>query len=175
MPTENIIVDSQRVRETAKKQLSHLRVAHLYTSSGHSFFGRHGKSAGEHLIVEHQKIYCVAGRGIEGDRFFDYKDNYRGQITFFAFEVFANVCEQLRIHDKSPSVSRRNVITTGVDLNSLIGQEFAVQGIQFLGVEECRPCYWMNQAIGCGAEAALKGRGGLRARILTSGWLRVDA
>jgi MOSC domain-containing protein YiiM len=60
-------------------------------------------------------------------------------------------------------------------LNSLIGEEFAVQGIQFLGVEECRPCYWMDQVLGPGAEAALKNRGGLRARILTSGQLRVDA
>ena len=152
-----------------------IRIAHLYTSVGHNFFGHHGQPAGEHPLVEHQEIYCVAGRGIEGDRFFDYKDNYRGPITFFALEVFADVCQQLSVSGKSPSVTRRNVMTTGIDLNSLIGEEFSVQGIQFFGVEECRPCYWMDQAIGPGAESALKNRGGLRARILTSGRLRVDA
>ena len=74
----------------------------------------------------------------------------------------------------SPNVLRRNVITTGVDLNSLIGEEFALQGIHFVGVEECRPCYWMDQALAPGAEAALRGRGGLRARILSDGPLRVE-
>ncbi len=34
------------------------------------------------------------------------------------------------------------------------------------------PCHWMNTAIAPGAEAALQGRGGLRARILSNGILR---
>jgi MOSC domain-containing protein YiiM len=152
-----------------------IHVAHLYTSPGHNFFGHHGHPAGEHLIIEQSEIYCVAGRGVAGDRFFDYKDNYRGQITFFALEVFDDVCRQLGLSDKNPGLTRRNVMMTGVDLNSLVGEEFVVQGIQFFGVEECRPCYWMDQALQSGAEAALKNRGGLRARILTSGWLRVEA
>ena len=75
----------------------------------------------------------------------------------------------------APSVYRRNVITRGVDLNTLIGVEFEIQGVRFLGNSECSPCYWMDQAFGPGAEAALKGRGGLRAKILTDGVLRVDA
>jgi MOSC domain-containing protein YiiM len=67
------------------------------------------------------------------------------------------------------------VLTRGVDLNTLIGSEFEVQGVRFEGVRECSPCYWMDQAFAPGAEAWLKGRGGLRARILTAGWLKVDA
>jgi MOSC domain-containing protein YiiM len=58
------------------------------------------------------------------------------------------------------------------NLNALIGVEFELQGIRFLGTEECKPCYWMEQAFHPGAEAAMKGRGGLRARILTDGVLR---
>jgi MOSC domain-containing protein YiiM len=69
-------------------------------------------------------------------------------------------------------VFRRNIVTCGLDLNSLIGQEFEIQGVRFAGVEESKPCYWMNQAFAEGAEEAMKGNGGLRARILTSGVLR---
>ena len=47
--------------------------------------------------------------------------------------------------------------------------------MRFRGVEECRPCYWMDQAIAPGAEAWLKGKGGLRAKILSDGWLTRDA
>jgi len=67
------------------------------------------------------------------------------------------------------------VITRGVDLNKLIDQDFEVQGIRFQGTEECRPCYWMDHTIAPGAQKFLKGRGGLRARILTTGMLRSTA
>ena len=57
---------------------------------------------------------------------------------------------------------------------SLVGCEFTIQGATFLGSEECRPCYWMDAAFGPGAEAFLKGRGGLRARIVSDGVLRAS-
>ena len=166
--------EEQRGAQLTAAGLPDIRIAHLYTSCGHNFFGHHGQPAGQDPVIEHREIYCVANRGIEGDRFFDYKDSYRGQITFFSLEVFAEVCRQLGISGESPGLIRRNVITKGADLNRLIGEEFCVQGIGFFGMEECRPCYWMDKVLGPGAEAALQNRGGLRAKILTSGRLRVD-
>lgn len=147
-------------------------IKHLYISPGHNFFGHHGAAAGEHPIVECDEVRVVTGRGIEGDRFFDHKEDYKGQITFFADEIYEWLCERLEIWDKPSSVFRRNVITRGVDLNSLIGEEFEVQGVRFLGTSESAPCYWMEQAFGEGAEAELKGNGGLRAKILSDGVLR---
>lgn len=148
-------------------------VLHLYVSSGHNYFGHHGQEPGENVVVEQEEITCVAGRGIEGDRFFDYKPDYKGQITFFSEEVYQQIRESLGVDEKTPAVLRRNVITRGVDLNTLIGREFEVQGVRFLGTGECKPCYWMDRALAPGAEAALQGRGGLRAKILTSGRLSV--
>ena len=116
----------------------------------------------------------MAGRGILGDRFFDYKPGYKGQITFFALEVFAAISDELGVWDKTPSSFRRNVVTQGVELNSLIGVEFEIQGLRFRGEEECRPCHWMNRAFAPGAEQFLKGRGSLRAAILAGGKLRVE-
>lgn len=125
-------------------------------------------------MLEVPEINCLAGRGIEGDRFFDYKPHYKGQITFFASEIYEELCGLLDVWDQPPSVFRRNVITAGVDLNSLIAAEFEIQGVRFLGTSECTPCYWMDRAFAPGAEERLQGRGGLRAKILTSGRLRVD-
>lgn len=147
---------------------------HLYISHGHNYFGHHGKPAGENFIEEVSQLDCVAGCGIRGDRFFNFKESYRGQITFFADEVYRELCERFAVWDKLPAVFRRNVVTRGIDLSALIGREFELQGIRFRGTEECKPCYWMNQAFCPGAEAALKGRGGLRAQILTDGILRVS-
>ena len=126
-------------------------------------------------MIEVPVIECDADRGIRGDRYFDFKDDYKGQITFFSLEVFNELCGALQIRDSSPVVARRNVITRRVDLNQLIGKEFEIQGVRFHGMEECRPCYWMDQAIAPGAHEFLKGRGGLRAKILCGGQLRSNA
>ncbi|MGI8602979.1 MAG: MOSC domain-containing protein [Verrucomicrobiales bacterium] len=116
----------------------------------------------------------VAGKGIIGDRFFNWKEEYNGQVTFFAFEVYEALCAQLNVWDKPPSVFRRNIIVEGLDLGTLIGREFEVQGVRFRGMCECSPCYWMDKAFASGAEKAMKDRGGLRARVLTSGEVRAE-
>src|SRR5258708_23691878 len=156
-------------------QAGYVEVRQLYLAARHNFFGRHGQPPGEYSIVEVPEVECVAGRGLRGDRFFDFKENYKGQITFFASETYEAICRELAVRNRMPSVFRRNVITTGVDLNELIGQEFQIQGVRFSGTEECRPCYWMDQAFAPGANEFLKGRGGLRAVILNNGILRAIA
>ena len=112
------------------------------------------------------------GKGLVGDRYFAEKEDFKGQITFFALEVHRQLCAKFGQPNTPPSVYRRNIITEGLDLNALIGQEFELQGLRFLGTEECKPCSWMDQAVAPGAEAAMKGHGGLRAKILTTGTLR---
>ncbi|MFA6288758.1 MAG: molybdenum cofactor biosysynthesis protein [Opitutaceae bacterium] len=150
------------------------RIEHLFLSSGHNYFGHHGQPAGQSPTTEVDSVECVAGRGLRGDRFFDYKEDYKGQITFFSGEVYDELCAALfpaSAFRPPPSETRRNVITRGIDLNTLIGKTFELQGVRFEGVSECSPCYWMDQAFAPGANDFLKGRGGLRAKILTDGWL----
>lgn len=148
-----------------------MEILYLYISAGHNFFGHHGLPAGEEPMEEQVEIECVAGSGIRGDRFFDYKPDYKGQITFFAMETHEFICRKLGLTEVPTSAYRRNVITRGADLNALIGREFEIQGVRFLGTEEAKPCYWMDQAVGPGAHEGLKGQGGLRAKILSSGRL----
>ena len=152
-----------------------MHIVHLYLSPEHNFFGHHGQPPGEAPMIEVESVECVAGKGIVGDRFFDYKENYKGQITFFAQEVYERLSQQFGVSGTPPSVFRRNVITQGVDLNTLIGKEFEVQGVRFFGTEECKPCYWMDGAFAPGAEAAMKGQGGLRVHVLSDGVLRVGS
>jgi MOSC domain-containing protein YiiM len=144
------------------------RIEHLYVSAGHNYFGHHGEPAGGHPPVAMTAVECVAGRGLRGDRFFDYQPDYKGQVTFFAMEILETLAAELNVPAATPAVVRRNVFTRGLDLNRLIGTEFEFQDVRFAGVEECRPCHWMDEALGPGAEAWLRGR------ILTDGWLRRD-
>ncbi len=149
------------------------RIVRLFVSGGHNYVGHYGREPGVHEMVEQQEVRCVAGHGLVGDRYFRDNPDAMGQITFFAEEVFDHLTSALPEATRCPSACRRNVITRGVDLNALIGTQFELQGIRFLGTEECRPCEWMNRAFCEGAHQLLLGRGGLRARILSDGILRV--
>lgn len=152
-----------------------VRVRHIYISPGHNYFGHHEQPAGTHSMREVPEVECVAGKGLVGDRFFDFKPDYKGQATFLSEETVRALEKEFGLSEIDPSVFRRNILVEGVDLNALIGREFELQGVTFLGTQEAAPCYWMDQALGPGAEAALRGRGGLRVKILTDGGLRAES
>ena len=145
-------------------------VHHLFTSPGHNYFGHHGEASGGHEILAHKEIELVEGKGIPGDRFYGWKNDYKGQVTFIDLAVI----ELIRDHAENPSLDasafRRNVVVENLDLNSLVGKAFRFGDTLLLGTEECRPCYWMDEACGkAGAEKLMHDRGGLRCKILESG------
>lgn len=150
-------------------------IRQIFISPGHNYFGHHGKPPDDYPLVDVPQIECVAGRGIRGDRFYDYRDNYKGQITFFSSEVFEKLTGHFDLTTKSPGVLRRNVIVSGVDLNELIGEEFSIQGVRLRGTGHCKPCYWLDQAFAPGTEDFLEGNGGLRAEILSGGLIAVGS
>ena len=148
-------------------------IRQIFISPGHNYFGHHGRAPDDHPLVEVATIECVAGHGIRGDRFYDYRDDYKGQITFFSFEVFEELIRHFRLTNISPGALRRNVVVSGIDLNTLIDDEFSIQGVRLRGMAHCRPCYWLDQAVGPGTEKFLEGNGGLRAQILSDGVITV--
>ena len=148
-------------------------IRQIFISSGHNYFGHHGRAPDNFPLVEVEQIECVAGHGIRGDRFFDYKDDYKGQITFFSAEIFEALTRHFGLTNKSAGALRRNVIVSGVDLNDLIGEEFSIQGVKLRGTAHCRPCYWLDQALVRGTEEFLQGNGGLRAQIVSDGLISV--
>ncbi len=145
----------------------------IYTSPGHNYFGHHDRAPGEHGIAEHQSVELIAGKGIPGDRFFEWKDDYKGQLTL----IDRGVIDDIRQHSENPdlpaSAFRRNVVVSGIDLNRLVGRVFRLGDTLLEGTQKCSPCYWMDQACGkAGTEKLMHHRGGLRCRILESGTIR---
>lgn len=108
-------------------------IQQIFISPGHNYFGHDGRAPDDFPTLKVARIDCVAGRGIRGDRFYDYRANYKGQITFFSFEVFEKLVRNFGLTSKSPGVLRRNVIVSGIDLNELIGEEFEIQGVCLRG------------------------------------------
>ena len=150
-------------------------IRHIFISPGHNFFGRHGQPALAHPTLDIPTVKCRAGWGLEGDRFYGYRPDYKGQVTFFAWETVVAAREKFGVPALSPAAFRRNVIVEGADLNALIDHRFTLGGVEFEGVAESKPCYWMDSVVASGAEEWLQGRGGLRAKILGDGELHVGA
>ena len=147
----------------------------IWISEGNDFRGRHEKGRLDHGIRALSEVECVAGMGLRGDRYFGYKPDFKGQVTFFDAAAVQALRDQFSLPGLSSSVFRRNLIVRGIDLAAWAGKRFRFQGIDFEATEECKPCYWMDEAVAPGAEDFLKAnfRGGLRARILSDGILRV--
>ena len=150
----------------------YIKVLAIYNSKGHNFRGHYGTSPGTHQIIEEKFAEFVAGKGIVGDRYFGFKEDSKCQVTFFDQAIHEKTLDEFKT-GHSASAYRRNVLLSGVDLNTLIGKRFSIGKVVFEGIEECSPCYWLNGAIEPGVEDFLKGHGGLRAKVVQSGTLRV--
>lgn len=152
--------------------MTQIDIRQIFISPEHGYIGQNPEDAKSQTMNPVSRVECIAGSGLKGDRFFNYKEDYIGQATFFSAEVLRGVMEHTGADSCPPYAMRRNIMVSGVDLNELIGCEFEINGVLFLGTEECAPCRWMDRSIGEGAREFLKGQGGLRVKILTSGTLQ---
>ncbi|MGB5964968.1 MAG: MOSC domain-containing protein [Sulfurimonadaceae bacterium] len=136
----------------------------LFSSPQHNYFTRPKFEVGNAPTITHQKLYLKANRGIEEDRF----ETGRYPITFFSLEVAQEMEKELARNIEIEDF-RRNIIISGVNLCELIGKRFSIGGVSFEGIAHCNPCTWMNAMIGKGAYGLMKGRGGLRAKVIEGG------
>jgi MOSC domain-containing protein YiiM len=121
---------------------------------------------------------AVKGRGLEGDRYFKrdgtfWKDEPDRELTLIEIEAVEEFERNSGIA-MNPADGRRNVITRGVSLNELVGQEFLVGGVRLRGLRLCEPCSHLARLTG--HKEIVRGmahRGGLRAQILSDGLIRV--
>jgi len=115
----------------------------------------------------------VAGQGIEDDRYFFPNGAGPGEaLTLIAAEALEGLRADTGI-ELAAAESRRQIVTRGIDLNALVGQEFSVGGVRCLGVELCEPCAHLQAVTAPGVLRGLVHRGGLRADVLTAGEIAI--
>ena len=146
-----------------------ITIHNIYISGGHDFKGRIGKDRLSHGTSCVDSVECVKGKGLVGDRYFGYQENYKGQVSFMSLEAIGEMENILEFKIEDLTEFRRNIIVSGVDLTTLVGKTFSLAGVNLFGTEQCKPCSWMEKSICAGAHAALENRGGLRCHILDSG------
>ena len=129
-----------------------------------------------------EQARALAGRGLDGDRycakagtFTPNNDTARGyDLTL----IEAEVLDQLTLPyggTVTYAEARRNVVTRGIDLNALVGRRFRVGDVECLGQRLCEPCSHLERLTTKGVLRELIHRGGLRADVLTDGYITTGA
>jgi len=120
------------------------------------------------------RIRAVAGKGLEGDRYFDIlsKDGKFQKTGRHATLIEAEALDALTREygiTLAPEESRRNLVTRGVALNHLVGVEFQVGEAVLRGMRLCEPCEHLEKMTRPGVRKGLIHRGGLRAEVVRDG------
>ena len=118
-----------------------------------------------------QSVEAVAGAGLVGDRYSG-GSGKRG-VTLIQAEHLPAIAA-LSGHDAvEPMLLRRNLVVSGIPLVALEGRRFRVGDVLLEGTDSCDPCARMEAALGPGGYNAMRGHGGLCARIVGGGVLHV--
>lgn len=131
-------------------------------------------------MVPHTETTALAGQGLDGDRyalgvgFYSQNPTTAGarELTLIDRSAISDVVQQTGL-PFSTIECRRNLITTGIDLDALIGRTFTVGDVVCEGVRGCPPCVHLEELTGKKVMPALVRTGGLRARIVQGGIIRV--
>jgi len=131
--------------------------------------------------VQVERALARAGRGLDGDRYFDQRGTFssahgRGHdLTLIEAEALDGL--ELPAGRLAPEEARRNLVTRGIDLDALVGRHFTVGEVECFGQRLCEPCAHLERLTAAagkpGTLRALIHRGGLRADVLSDGEIRV--
>ncbi len=116
-------------------------------------------------------VDAVAGTGLSGDRFRARSTNR--EVTLIQAEHITALASLLHREPIDPAILRRNIVVQGINLLALKGKTFQIGTVVLEHTGTADPCSAMEAALGPGGYNAMRGHGGITARILESGHIAV--
>ncbi|HEY5604220.1 MAG TPA: MOSC domain-containing protein [Gammaproteobacteria bacterium] len=120
-----------------------------------------------------QSVMATQGNGLEGDRYPSSGANKR-QVTLIQYEHLPVIASLLGVDRIAPELLRRNLVIAGINLLALKDKIFTVGDCQMRMTGLCHPCSRMEKVLGHGGYNAMRGHGGITARIVRDGLIRVN-
>jgi MOSC domain-containing protein YiiM len=130
---------------------------------------RPGREVPVRLVNEAE---VLPGKGLVGDRFKGNEQSTR-QVTFIQAEHIDAVASMMKVETLDPSLLRRNIVVEGINLLALKDKPFKIGSAVFEMTGLCHPCSKMEAALGFGGYNAMRGHGGITARVIKAGHLQV--
>jgi len=123
------------------------------------------------------EVEAIAGKGLAGDRYYHQQGTFSKpgsvdrEVTLIEIEAVEALKQECKLSLQAGQ-ARRNLVTRGVPLNHLVGQEFRVGDVVLRGIRLCEPCGHLESLTIPGVKDSLIHRGGLRAQIVRGGTVR---
>lgn len=124
-------------------------------------------------INEVEQVQALQGLGLEGDRRINGTPGSSRQVTLISEEFIGQIAHFMQMDAIDPALLRRNLVVSGINLHALRHQQFRIGDAVFEATAWCHPCSRMEAVLGEGAVAAMLGHGGICAKVLESGLIRV--
>ena len=130
-------------------------------------------------MLRPDETLAIEGRGLEGDRATASRQGGKRQVTLLQAEHLPAVANLLRRAALDPALLRRNLVVSGINLlgarspfaDRVVHLQVGDAVLEITG--PCEPCSKLEAALGPGAYNALRGHGGVTARVLRSGRIAV--
>ncbi len=119
-----------------------------------------------------EAIALTPGQGVEGDHYQSAMQGAR-QVTVIAAEHLLAIGSFLGRDGAPPELLRRNVVVRGINLLALKARRFRLGSALLECSGECHPCSKMERLLGAGGYNAVRGHGGITARVLEGGEVRL--
>ncbi len=111
--------------------------------------------------------------GLKGDRYAG--SSGKRQVTLIQFEHLAVIASLMGMRDCNPALLRRNIAVSGINLLALKEKTFMVGDaiLEYTGL--CHPCSFMEETLGVGGYNAVRGHGGITARVIQDGKIKLQS
>jgi len=119
-----------------------------------------------------ESVHAEAGRGLIGDRYAESPGTKR-QVTLLQAEHLPVIAALAGHVTTPPAWLRRNLVVSGINLLALKDRPFRIGAVRLEGTGLCQPCSRMEEVLGPGGYNAMRGHGGITARVLNGGRLCV--
>jgi MOSC domain-containing protein YiiM len=112
----------------------------------------------------------VTPQGLEGDH---YASGGKRAVTLIQYEHLSVIAAFLGIDCVSPLDLRRNIVVSGINLLGLRNRQLRIGDTILEGTGLCAPCSRMEETFGEGGYSAVRGHGGITAKIIQPGKIQI--
>jgi len=119
-----------------------------------------------------ESVEAKSDIGLVGDRYAGTSGNR--QVTLIQWEHLSVIASSLGIDSIQPELLRRNIAVAGINLLALKDKQFEIGDVTLQYTGLCQPCSFMEETFGPGGYNAVRGHGGITARVIHSGTIRLN-
>lgn len=123
-------------------------------------------------LIELSDVLAIENLGLQGDRY--QKKAGARQVTLIQHEHLVSIASFLGKSEIDPQQTRRNIVVKGVNLMAMKGKKFTIGEAVFEYSGDCHPCSRMETNLGPGGYNAMRGLGGITAKVIKGGKISLN-